>query len=178
MICLMSACLILLHLFALIFGEDPWSHACLDELIGLFLCHGFKHKLWPLFAFYWACEPILYLFGSYWYWVCWDDMVCTMCIICLRLYDAQCSSFISLIMCLSMSLTLLYGWAYSYNASLHISQPMFVSSVWFISYLYSLALVMCFKWYRGSDDSMFMHFIFKFKNYNWCTNLGELPYFI
>jgi hypothetical protein len=33
MICLMSACHILLHNLALIFGEDPWSHAYLDEFI-------------------------------------------------------------------------------------------------------------------------------------------------
>jgi hypothetical protein len=36
---------------------------------------------------------------------------------------------------------------------------------------------LCSKWYRGSEDSMFMHIVFKCKHYKLCTNLGELPYF-
>jgi hypothetical protein len=34
------------------------------------------------------------------------------------------------------------------------------------------------KCYRGSEDSMFVHIIFKYKYYTLCMNLGELPYFI
>jgi hypothetical protein len=45
--------------------------------------------------------------------------------------------------------------------------------------LYSLVLMYRFKWYRGSEDSMFVHIVFKCnKNSNLCMNLGELPYFI
>ena len=46
------------------------------------------------------------------------------------------------------------------------------------SYQYSLYLVLCSKWYRGSEDSMFVHIVFKCKNSKLCMNLGELPYFI
>jgi hypothetical protein len=45
--------------------------------------------------------------------------------------------------------------------------------------LYSFVLMFCFKWYRGSEDSMFVHIVFKCnKNSNLCMDLGELPYFI
>ena len=86
--------------------------------------------------------------------------------------------FISLIMCLSMSLTLLCGWVYYYDAYFHFSQSLLVVSLCFFSYLCFLALMLCFliKW--GSYDSMFVHSILKYKNYNWCTNLGELSYSI
>jgi hypothetical protein len=94
MICLMSACLILLLLLALIFGKDPWSDAYLDNFIHLFLCHGFRHKLWFLFASYWACEPIFYLLGSFWYLVSWVDMVCTMSHLLKTMVNVQCSSLL------------------------------------------------------------------------------------
>jgi uncharacterized protein (DUF983 family) len=46
------------------------------------------------------------------------------------------------------------------------------------SYLHSLALCLCPKCYRGSEDSMFVHIVFKCNYSNLCMNLGELPYFI
>ncbi len=37
---------------------------------------------------------------------------------------------------------------------------------------------LCSKWYRGSEDSMFVHIVFKCNYSNLCMNLGELSYFI
>jgi hypothetical protein len=40
--------------------------------------------------------------------------------------------------------------------------------------LYSFVLMFCFKWYRGSEDSIFVHIVFKCnKNSNLCMNLGS-----
>jgi hypothetical protein len=66
-------------------------------------------------------------------------------------------------------LVYLFFFMHSYLAI--VGLKLFLISIFSLSWL-------CSKWYRGSEDSMFVHIVFKCKHYKLCTNLGELPYFI
>ena len=53
-------------------------------------------------------------------------------------------------------------------------------ALFFICILLSLwiHLFLCFRGYRRSEDSMFVHLVFKYNNSKLCTNIGELLYFL
>src|SRR5664279_5175110 len=59
------------------------------------------------------------------------------------------------------------------------AQPCVFCKCFDLFLIYSLLhLLLCFKTLWGSDDSIFVHFVFKCKNSKWCINIGELLYLL
>ena len=84
----------------------------------------------------------------------------------------------SLIMCLSMTFTLLLV-EYIFILHLFIFLNLCLLQEYELFHIYTLLHMCCvFKIIWGSYDSMFVHLILKYKKFNWCINLGELSYFL
>ena len=110
---------------------------------------------------------------------CWVDMLSTMSHRYQRL--CWCSLLILVLVspdawpCHSHN----FGWANSYVLIFSYRSTICLLQVLcFISYLCSIAHFLCFKWFWGSEDAMFVHLVFKCNHSNRCINLGELSYFI
>ena len=153
----MSACLILLHLHALIFGLVT-SFAFplhLIELVNPYALCG----IFVSCVLGWHVKHYVPYISK------------TM----LMLNAHPCSSLTE---GLTMSLTQFWlsqflCLIFSYRSTICLLQVLC-----FISYLCSLARFWCLKWFWGSEDAMFMHLVFKCNYSNRCINLGELSYFI
>ena len=147
-----------------------FAHECLFYLIASLRTHiWFGHKLWILFASYWACEPICYSFdisfescvlGSH---VKHSHSLKTM----LMLNAHPC---ISLIRCFSMPLT--HSWLSQFLCFLFSC----CSTIWLLQVL-CLFPICALSNIEGVRIPCCAHCI-QMQNSNLCTYLGELPHFI